>query len=435
MPSDKYLIKTIHRVQNIVMWSNYIHEKHQLAKKNDGDYNERVLFHGTGSVDPAKVYAGTSGCGFDSRMGSAGSFYGAGAYFAEKASYSDQDEYVHTTSDGDRQLFLAKVLTGKSKDFGQSLSNGLKRPPPLPSGQGLYDSVKGGPHSGSVMYVVYDHKRSYPSYLITYGSPAKKRARRISGRHGRSGAKIVRRRRRPRRARRARKRRGQTFSKRGSISKAFRALFNGSDDDDDAADDDDDAAAYTAHLKWKWNGHIDDDDDDDDQEVNDGDRVLARYQGKWYKGTLLALAPTCGIVRFDDDSQVRKCKLSDIKKLLDDDDNDDDEEEKEVDDEDTRKARVMPTRPQRPVRPDPRVIPTRPGRRAMVLRRGPRTAGRSNSVRIGYDRSSLRRVNLRSTPENVQIKSSSHPLRPQPRPLVNPLKKQNRAKIRHSRLE
>jgi len=76
MPSDKYPIKTIHRVQNIVMWSNYIHEKHQLAKKNDGDYNERVLFHGTGSVDPAKVYAGTSGCGFDSRMGSAGSFYG-----------------------------------------------------------------------------------------------------------------------------------------------------------------------------------------------------------------------------------------------------------------------------------------------------------------------------------------------------------------------
>ena len=94
------------------------------------------------------------------------------AYFAEKAAYSDQSQYVHKTSNGDRQIFLAKVLTGRSKDFGETLCQNLKRPPPLPSGAGLYDSVKGGPHSGSVMYVVYNWEQSYPAYLITYGPSA-----------------------------------------------------------------------------------------------------------------------------------------------------------------------------------------------------------------------------------------------------------------------
>lgn len=92
---------------------------------------------------------------------------GTGAYFAEKASYSD-DGFVHQTKNGERQLFLAMVLTGKSKDFGTNTETDLKRPPVLPSGGGIYDSVKGGPHSGSLMYVVYDTAKSYPAYLITY---------------------------------------------------------------------------------------------------------------------------------------------------------------------------------------------------------------------------------------------------------------------------
>jgi len=32
----------------------------------------------------------------------------------------------------------------------------------------LYDSVKGGPHSGSCMFVVYLPSQAYPRYLLTF---------------------------------------------------------------------------------------------------------------------------------------------------------------------------------------------------------------------------------------------------------------------------
>ena len=42
----------------------------------------------------------------------------------------------------------------------------LKRAPDLPTGHpcypGLYDSVQGGPHSGSLMWIVYHSDQAYP---------------------------------------------------------------------------------------------------------------------------------------------------------------------------------------------------------------------------------------------------------------------------------
>ena len=74
-------------------------------------------------------------------------------------------------------MFLAYVLCGNIKDYGMATSNGLRRAPNLPPGHadygtsaapGLYDSVKGGPHSGSHMYIVYTLAQTYPGYLIEY---------------------------------------------------------------------------------------------------------------------------------------------------------------------------------------------------------------------------------------------------------------------------
>jgi len=81
---------------------------------------------------------------------------------------------------GEKQMILAQVAVGVSFNYKKSINRDLRRPPerPPPStgggpeiefrGAQLYDSVKGGPHSGSIMYVVYDSGYAYPRYLITY---------------------------------------------------------------------------------------------------------------------------------------------------------------------------------------------------------------------------------------------------------------------------
>ena len=71
-----------------------------------------------------------------------------------------------------KQMFLASVLCGHSKVYGTTLAKTLKRAPDLPAGHscypGLYDSVQGGPHSGSLMWIVYHSDQAYPRYLYTY---------------------------------------------------------------------------------------------------------------------------------------------------------------------------------------------------------------------------------------------------------------------------
>lgn len=170
--SDKSIVK-IERCQNTYLWRRYLSRKISMISKNKGEINERVLFHGTRSTPSSKICEGESASGFDPRLGNG--YYGRGAYFADKAAYST-DSYSHLNSDGTRQIFLAKVLTGITKEYGTGKDTGLKRAPNLPSGHkffpGLYDSVAGGPHSGgrvsSRMYVIYDVSQSYPMYLYSY---------------------------------------------------------------------------------------------------------------------------------------------------------------------------------------------------------------------------------------------------------------------------
>eukprot|EP00940_MAST-03C_sp_MAST-3C-sp2_P001067 g1067.t1 len=164
---NKGRISQIERVQNKFLWQRFLQMKQQLIRKNSGDFNERMLFHGTGSTKPKVIYGGTTGSGFDPRLGDG--YYGHGAYFAVNAQYSDS--YAHSTRGGAKQMFLANVLTGRSKDYKTTVSDttrALKRPPAIGNSGNFYDSVKGGPHSGSIMYIIYDMSKAYPAYLITY---------------------------------------------------------------------------------------------------------------------------------------------------------------------------------------------------------------------------------------------------------------------------
>ncbi len=101
--------------------------------------------------------------------------WGKGAYFAVKAAYSDK--YSHQLQPGNKkQMLVARVLTGKSCSYGTKQNPDLYQPPPLPtkglSSQGpmlSYDTVN-GETNGSQVYIVYDHDKSYPAFIITYTS-------------------------------------------------------------------------------------------------------------------------------------------------------------------------------------------------------------------------------------------------------------------------
>ena len=157
----------LERVQNRSLQLKYELEKNLMLKRNNEEVNEKPLFHGSRQIDPKDIVF--SSAGVDFRYSSKGRtlLWGAGAYFAVKASYSDN--YAHSTPDNLKQLILARVLTGKSYSYQSKQEPSLTKPPQLPGARTgvLYDTVN-GETGGSTVYVTYDHDKSYPAYIITY---------------------------------------------------------------------------------------------------------------------------------------------------------------------------------------------------------------------------------------------------------------------------
>ena len=155
-------IKKIQRVQNKWLWRHYSLCRDRIREKNGGQENEMWLFHGSKDTDPSDIYKSEKG--FDFRFSRPG-MWGYGSYFAANASYSATC-YAYKTSTGDKEIFLARVLIGECIDVPPSSS--LKMPPLKSKTEtGRYDSVKGCT-KGSDVYVVYEHDKAYPAYLITY---------------------------------------------------------------------------------------------------------------------------------------------------------------------------------------------------------------------------------------------------------------------------
>ena len=156
----------IQQIHNKWLWDAYAQSRLRLSAKNGGitNINEMLLFHGTRQTRPEQIY--NSEKGFDFRFSNQG-LWGEGAYFAVNAQYSDR--YAYEPSSGRRQFFLAMVLTGESYSCGEDRS--LKKPPLKERNKMFtderYDSVH-GKTGGSDIYVVYEHDKAYPAYLITY---------------------------------------------------------------------------------------------------------------------------------------------------------------------------------------------------------------------------------------------------------------------------
>lgn len=158
-------IKKVERIQNKWFWKAYSLCQVKLKTQNSGQDNEKWLFHGTKQTSPEQIYR--SDKGFDFRFSNSG-MWGNGIYFAVNASYSAKTYSFTQFMTGDKQIFLARVLTGDSKELPPDKS--LKMPPLKDSCSDKitrYDSVKGNT-GGSDIYVVYEHDKAYPAYLITF---------------------------------------------------------------------------------------------------------------------------------------------------------------------------------------------------------------------------------------------------------------------------
>jgi hypothetical protein len=109
--------------------------------------------------------------GLDHRFSAKG-FYGTGIYGAEKASYSDSGyAFKCGTISGQsncKKILLVKMALGNFKNYGKDIDRELRLPPMLPQSKDRFDSVTGGPHSGSIMHIVYTNEAVYPQYVVTY---------------------------------------------------------------------------------------------------------------------------------------------------------------------------------------------------------------------------------------------------------------------------
>ena len=156
-------VTKIQRIQNKWLWEKYSFCRQRMSSKNGrSGVNEMRLFHGSSRTPPESIYR--SDFGFDFRFSSPGK-WGKGAYFASDSNYSNS--YAYNNSYYGKQMFLAYVLTGNSVTHPGSPS--LDKPPlkPLSTGE-RYDSVTNGNVGGTQIFVVYDHDKSYPAYIITY---------------------------------------------------------------------------------------------------------------------------------------------------------------------------------------------------------------------------------------------------------------------------
>ncbi|XP_025094887.1 poly [ADP-ribose] polymerase 14-like isoform X2 [Pomacea canaliculata] len=153
-----FSILSIQRIQNSVLYKQYMAKKDQMDKQNKGMESEKILWHGTSlnAIQYINRY------GFDrSFCGKNATWYGQGVYFAVNSSYSMDPTYSTADSLGQKYIYQCKVLVGHS-------TKGSKETKTLPIRQGeiKYDSATND-EKNPQMYVIFHDSQAYPEYLIT----------------------------------------------------------------------------------------------------------------------------------------------------------------------------------------------------------------------------------------------------------------------------
>ncbi|KAG8454387.1 hypothetical protein GDO86_000853 [Hymenochirus boettgeri] len=166
---NRYNVIRIQKVVNKKLRERFLHRQKEVSEENHNHHNERMLFHGSPFIN-AIIHKG-----FDERHAYIGGMFGAGIYFAENSSKSNQ--YVYGIGGGTgcpthkdrscyichRQMLFCRVTLGKS--FLQFSTMKMAHAPPG------HHSVIGRPSVNGLAYaeyVIYRGEQAYPEYLITY---------------------------------------------------------------------------------------------------------------------------------------------------------------------------------------------------------------------------------------------------------------------------
>uniref|UniRef100_A0AAZ3SLX8 Poly [ADP-ribose] polymerase n=1 Tax=Oncorhynchus tshawytscha TaxID=74940 RepID=A0AAZ3SLX8_ONCTS len=157
----KKSVLKIERIQNKSLWGGFQIKKKDMEARNGHQNNERKLFHGACHTTIDKI----NELGFNrSYAGKNAALYGDGTYFAVNAKYSASDKYSKPDPQGQKYMYLCRVLTG---DFITGTS-GMKVPPTKSTTSiNLYDSVTDGVSPPS-MFIIFHDSQAYPEYLITF---------------------------------------------------------------------------------------------------------------------------------------------------------------------------------------------------------------------------------------------------------------------------
>lgn len=174
-------ITCIRRIQNKPLWKHYAEEKKFLIEKrgSDAKANEKRLWHGTRATKPSEIYEQDK-IAFDFRYCENG-MWGRGSYFAQNANYSRAYAYADPTTNGvglEKEFFYCLVLLGDCVALPSDSS--LRMPPYKTNATSSsknntkkhserYDSVQGNT-GGSDVFVVYEHAKAYPSYLVKFAA-------------------------------------------------------------------------------------------------------------------------------------------------------------------------------------------------------------------------------------------------------------------------
>jgi len=147
-------VTQIVRNQNRSLWTWFYLRREEMALKNNGYINERMLYHGSRN-DATMIICRE---GFDARVANLNGAIGAGTYFATSSSTSLG--YLPRNRNGVKAMLVCRVVLGR---VGEG-KRGLRRPPTGHNGK-LLDSV-GSEQSG--MYCVFDNHQCIPEYIIYF---------------------------------------------------------------------------------------------------------------------------------------------------------------------------------------------------------------------------------------------------------------------------
>ncbi|XP_055737967.1 protein mono-ADP-ribosyltransferase PARP14-like isoform X1 [Salvelinus fontinalis] len=155
------IVLKIERIQNPSLWRNLQIKKDEMELRNGHKNNEKRLFHGMCHTTINHI----NHHGFNrSYAGKNAAMYGKGTYFAVAASYSASNTYSRPDPQGQKYVFLCRVLTG---DFTTGRQGMIVPPAKNTTSAQLYDSVTDNP-LGPSMFVVFNDIQAYPEYLITF---------------------------------------------------------------------------------------------------------------------------------------------------------------------------------------------------------------------------------------------------------------------------